>query len=82
MCWLLALTDLFCLKLHFRVMCTTNSNTLLDVKWVVMKELFLRGAADWHTAALSSETMQVPPSSVLVSETLRFSLKTVQARRD
>lgn len=47
-----------------------------------MKDLFLRGAADWHTAAFASETMQVPSSSVLVSETLHFSLTTVQARRD
>lgn len=46
------------------------------------KEFFLKGVAGWHTAALASETMQVPSSSVLVSETLHFSLTTAQARRD
>lgn len=81
MCWLLALLTFLCLILQFRVIWTINSSTLRELQWVAVKDLFIKVTQDCHTAALASEMVQVPSSSVLVSETLRFILTIMQGRR-
>lgn len=81
MCWLLALLTFLCLILQFRVIWTINSSTLRELQWVAVKDLFIKVTQDCHTAALASEMVQVPSSSVLVSETLRFILTIMQGRK-
>lgn len=73
--WLLALLT-FCVSSCISELC----GQLRKLQWVAVKELFIEVTADWHIAALASEVVQVPSTSVLISE--YFILTTMQVRRD